>query len=359
MTTKDTPEVRRLKARVAMLERAISKMEEGHAEREHVREKIFGLRAQPAKPVRWAVREKSAAGKLPSTPVLILSDWHAGERVRAEETGGLNAFSADILRRRVATILYNALHLIDHHHNGSVDGVVLPILGDMVTGEIHDELTRTNDRGPLLSVLLVRDLLHEVIRVLANKYGRTFVPCVAGNHGRMDRKPQAKSFMERNLDWLIYTMLERDFATDTRITFYTPLANEAAFDIHGVRFLATHGHDLGVKGGDGIIGSVGPIMRGRVKIGQQRAAMGDDFDMLLIGHWHQYMILPGVVVNNSLKGYDEYAAKVLRARPAPPSQALFFVHPKRGIVSHWQVAAQDVVPGALRGHGKHVTFNAG
>lgn len=355
---KESPEVRRLKARIAWLERALAKAEEASAEREYVRAKIFGLSEQPPKPPKWEPKKLEGSG-LPSTPVLLLSDWHAGETVSANETGGLNAFNAAILRHRVATVLYGAMHLIDDHHNGAIDGIVVPVLGDMVSGEIHDELARTNDRGPILSALLARDLLYAVIKALADKYKRVFVPCVAGNHGRLDRKPQVKSFAERNLDWLVYTMLERDFRDDVRVTFYTPLSNEAAFDVHGVRFLAVHGHDLGVKGGDGIIGSVGPIMRGRTKIGQQRAAIGDDFDILLMGHWHQYMVLPGVVVNNSLKGYDEYAAKALRAAPTPPSQALFFVHQKRGVVSHWQVFAQDTVPKRLRGHGKHATFSAG
>lgn len=353
-----TAEEKRLQARIKALEKALEKAEQARAEQEVIRAKIFGLSEQPPKPPAWRLTAEKS-GPLPVTPVLLLSDWHAGEVVKAAEVDGLNAFNSEILKRRVATVLANAKHILNDHIPDKKDGIVLPLLGDMVTGEIHDELARTNDRGPLLSVLLVRDLLYAFIRDLADTLGRVFVPCVAGNHGRMDKKPQAKSFMERNLDWLLYTMLERDFAEDKRVSFYTPLSNEAAFDVHGVRFLAVHGHDLGVKGGDGIIGSVGPIMRGRTKIARQRAAIGDDFDCLLMGHWHQYMVLPGVIVNNTLKGFDEYAARVLRAPPAPPTQALFVVHPRRGVVSHWQVAATSAVPNRLRGHGKNATFSAG
>lgn len=115
----------------------------------------------------------------------------------------------------------------------------------------------------------------------------------------------------------------------------------AFFDVHGVRFLAMHGHDLGVKGGDGIIGSVGPIMRGRAKMAAFCEARRTPFDTLLLGHWHQHMMLPGVVVNGTLKGPDEYTLGVLRARPEPAGQALFFVHPRYGITSHWLIRVED------------------
>jgi hypothetical protein len=40
------------------------------------------------------------------------------------------------------------------------------------------------------------------------------------------------------------------------------VANDVHYRVYGVRFLLNHGDMLGVKGGDGIIGAIGPIMRG-------------------------------------------------------------------------------------------------
>lgn len=51
--------------------------------------------------------------------------------------------------------------------------------------------------------------------------------------------------------------------------------------------------------------------------------------------------MPRALVNNSLKGFDEYAKDALRAVPSVPSQALFFVHPKRGITSRWSVLVDE------------------
>lgn len=348
----ESPETKRLKARIRMLEKALDRAEQARLGMEEVREAIFGLAAQPPRPPRWIERKPRPGTHTTGMPVLLLSDWHAGEVVKAAEVGGHNTFNRQILRERVNAILHNTIHLAKHHQvNAHYDGIVVAVLGDMVTGEIHDELARTNDISPLPAVLEVRDLLYTFISTMKATFGRVFVPCVAGNHGRTDKRMSAKQFSERNLDWLICTLLERDFKDDPAVEIVAPLGNEISFRVHDTKFFAVHGHDLGVKGGDGIIGPVGPIMRGRMKLGQQRAAMGDDFDILLMGHWHQYLVLPGVVVNNSLKGHDEYAAHVLRAKPTPPSQALFFVHPRHGITSHWQVFAElhGAKHGAKRG----------
>ena len=102
-----------------------------------------------------------------------------------------------------------------------------------------------------------------------------------------------------------------------------------------------HGDMLGVKGGDGIIGSLGPILRGEMKVGKQASAMGRHYDVLLLGHWHQHIMLRRIIVAGTLKGWDEFAAKALRAPPAPPSQPLWFVERSIGIVQSMEVYLED------------------
>ena len=52
--------------------------------------------------------------------------------------------------------------------------------------------------------------------------------------------------------------------------------------------------------------------------------------------------VPGLIVNNSFKGYDEFARLALRAPYSRPSQALWFTHPEHGITAHWQVYLEDL-----------------
>ena len=66
-----------------------------------------------------------------------------------------------------------------------------------------------------------------------------------------------------------------------------------------------------------------------------------DFDVLMMGHWHQYMNLGNVVVNGSLKGFDEYA-RTQRFSFERPRQALFIVHPEHGVTFSVPVYADNV-----------------
>jgi hypothetical protein len=138
-------------------------------------------------------------------------------------------------------------------------------------------------------------------------------------------------------EWNIYCSLERHFRRDDRVQFMIPGESDAYFKVSGQRFLLTHGDSLGVKGGDGIIGAIGPIMRGSLKVGRSEAQVGRDADWIIMGHWHHMLWLPGVIVNGALKGYDEYARLAIRAPYSRPSQALWFVHPEHGVTAKWEV----------------------
>lgn len=53
------------------------------------------------------------------------------------------------------------------------------------------------------------------------------------------------------------------------------------------------------------------------------------YDTLLVGHFHQLLMLPRLIMNGSVKGYDEYALGI-NVPYEPPQQALWMVHPAHG-----------------------------
>jgi hypothetical protein len=330
-----------LRKRIRALERELAQAAEKELTHQEVRETIFCLAETGYEPRLFDY--KLPVGH-PGTPVICLGDWHAGEVVRPDEIGHANRFNTTVLTRRVSRVVETAIGLAKQHlANGTYKAAYVPLLGDMVSGEIHDELSRTNEASLFQSIIIAADLLTSALLKLQEAFGRIHCPAVCGNHGRIDRKWQVKSFTVRNADWLIYQMVEarlRAMGVST-ITIDAPASNEVLFTVHNTSFLAVHGHDLGVKGGDGMIGPLGPILRGRYKMESQKAALGQRFDHLLIGHWHFSAMLPGVIVNGTLKGYDEFAAHVLRAKPAPPSQSMFFVHPRTGIASYWNIFGEE------------------
>lgn len=141
-------------------------------------------------------------------------------------------------------------------------------------------------------------------------------------------------------EWLIYCHIEQYFRNDPDVSVYVPNEVDAHFSIFGHRFMLTHGDTLGVKGGDGLIGALGPIARGAMKIGAQQRQIGRDFDTLLIGHFH-FSLPRGdatpVLVNPALMGHNTYAHLQLRVRASDPAQALAFIHPKWGFTAQWKM----------------------
>jgi predicted phosphodiesterase len=275
-----------------------------------------------------------------SVPMTIWSDWHYQEVVRPEEVGGLNEFNSEIAAARIRRLVDTTIDLARNHMGGAGSkyaGIVVCLGGDMITGDIHEELVMTSDRTTQQAINELTDLIASALERVANEFGRVFVPCVVGNHGRSTRKPRMKGRVYTSHEYVIYKNLERYFRKDDRIKFLIPGESDAHFKVFGWRFLLTHGDSLGVKGGDGIIGAIGPIMRGSLKVGRSEAAVGRDADWIIMGHWHQMLWLPGVIVNGALKGYDEYARLAIRAPYSRPSQGLWFLHPSWGITARWEI----------------------
>lgn len=289
-------------------------------------------------PPEWLSKLRTATTR--GIPVTVWSDWHYGEVIRKAETNGINSFNTAIAKARVQKLVDVTIDLaFNHMGNAKAEypGIVVCLGGDMIGGDIHEELANTNEVTTQVAMFEVADLLTAALLKMADAFGAVFVPCVVGNHGRGTRKPHFKGKVNTSNELVVYKMVAKRLENDKRFTFLIPPEADAFFNVFGHRFILTHGDNLGVKGGDGIIGAIGPIIRGTLKLHSSQAAIGKDFDTALICHWHTFIPLPEVIVNGALKGYDEFARLVLRAKPRAPSQTLFFVHPAHGITATWEV----------------------
>lgn len=293
-----------------------------------VRREIFKLSEQSSEPPQWLVRT-GKLDKSPGVPTLFASDWHWGERVNPSEIGGVNEFGIEIAHKRARQMVERTIDLLTNHMvNPDYPGIVFALGGDMVTGDIHEELSVTNELEIMPTVMDLSGVLIWCIETLADQFGRVFVPCVTGNHGRNTKKMRAKGRNHTSFDWLTYVMLERHFQRDDRIRFFIPDGPDALYQIYGHRYLLTHGDQF--RGGDGMIGALGPILRGDHKKRSRNNQIDMGFDTMLMGHWHQLIQLQRVIVNGSLKGYDEYAY-ANNFGFEPPQQALWLTHPQHGI----------------------------
>jgi hypothetical protein len=273
------------------------------------------------------------------TLVVMLSDTHFDEVVLPEEVEGLNAYNREIAVLRLNKWTENVVKLARDYLSGvTYDGIVVMLGGDIFSGDIHEELAQTNEDTMLGSLLYWAEQLSASLSLLGDEFKKVHVASVVGNHGRMTRKPRMKLRAKTNFDWLLAKMIERNFKDDKRFTFQIPEGADVLVEIYGQGHLMTHGDQ--VSGGGGIGGIYPPIMRMRARKSQRYLATQTNFKTLWLGHWHQYISTPSMIVNGSLKGVDEYAF-INNFSFEQPQQALAIVDPQKGITIQAPVFCQD------------------
>lgn len=288
--------------------------------------------------------KKDVKKSLTGIPVLFLSDIHFDEVVDPAQIGGVNKFNHEIGVKRIQHTFQSAIDLCMNYMNKPVyEGIVVALGGDMLSGNIHEELAETNEAPILQSAIDLTELLYQGIKALADKFGQVFVPCVVGNHGRMHRKPRAKNRVKDNYEWIIYQSLAQRFALDKRITFMIPNGSDAIFKVFNKTFLLTHGDQF--RGGGGISGIFSPLFIGQARKAKRQQAVHQPFDVMMIGHWHQYIHTESLIVNGSIKGLDEYAYQGNFGYERP-QQALFIVHPQHGITYRMPILCDGYEDGA-------------
>lgn len=325
-----------LQARIRLLETELAQARKAKIDIETVKSEIFKLRDEFQDPPEWIIKTKKTK---PSAGVatLFLSDLHWGEVVFPSEVNGVNEYNLEIAEKRLYTIVEHAVDLVKNHvTNNGYPGIIVFLGGDMVSGNIHQELKETNEKPIMPVVLHLGERLTQVLRTLADEFKNVHIAGVYGNHGRNTMKPTAKQSAFESFDWLIYRMLMWKLDDDKRFTWNIPEGSDAFQEVYGHKYLLTHGDQF--RGGDGMIGALGPIIRGDHKKRSRNAQIDLDYDTLCMGHWHQLVQMQRVIVNGSLKGYDEYAYKG-NFPYEPPRQALWLTHPEQGLTFSMPVYA--------------------
>jgi predicted phosphodiesterase len=298
-------------------------------------ERVAAYSGRALKPPKWMARPPRK-GEKTATLVTMLSDCHFDEVVNPAELGFRNAYSRAIAEMRLARYFEQVVRLSRDYLTGmTYDGVVLCLGGDLISGDIHEELSQTNEAQALDTVLHWSSKIAGGIELLADEFGKVHVPVVVGNHGRRTRKPKAKGRARDNFDWMIGQLIARHFDRDSRVTFEIPDGTDCMVKVYDTTILLTHGDQ--VSGGGGIGGIWPPIMRMAAK-----KRVRHQFDFVMMGHWHQLIMAStaGLIVNGSLKGEDEYAA-TMNFAPERAQQAMFTVAPHYGVTFSAPVIVDD------------------
>jgi transposase-like protein len=278
--------------------------------------------------IPWQAAKPSRSERL-QHPIMVLSDIHHGEVVDPAAMNGMNEYDSEISLRRQQKFFESGVHLLKKHLVANYPGVVLAMLGDMIGGEIHLELLRTNDRDLPETIMELSASLEKGISYLADELGHVHCVCVVGNHGRTDMKPQMKRKVTRNYDWLIYSIIARSMRGDDRVTWSISKSSDQILRVANTDFLFTHGDQF--RGGSGISGLLSPMMLGQHRKSKRQQSAGQPYKYMVMGHWHQLTLgMQSIIVNGSIKGYDEYAFDK-NFDFEPPQQALLVVDERRGL----------------------------
>jgi len=301
---------------------------------------LTALDAINVSPAPWA--EVPAPGKEHhGIANLLFSDLHLDEVVNAAEMRDKNCYNREIALRRMKETSANTVKMARDYITGiKFDGLTIWVNGDLVSGNIHEELQRTNDSMDVIDTVdYWVDPICALLEQQADHFERVHVVVSGGgNHGRSQRKPPAKGAVRSNFDWLTMRIVHRQMKNDSRFTWNMSESLDVRETQYTHRYFMVHGDDF--KGGDQIAGAVRPVMMGDYRTLTMEIMDGEPYDTMLVGHFHQYSTLPRAIINGSLKGYDEYAKRA-KFRPEEPKQAFWVTTPENGPSFHLPILSRD------------------
>lgn len=314
---------------------------EARAELDETRKLVDFYEAARKTPIRipqWQVRP---GGKGHHGIVMAqMTDWHLDEVVHPDEVLNLNAYNADIAKIRIGRWTDRVITLPRDYVRGiEIDGLVIPATGDLFTGEIHAELKESNERRILESLLYWQEPVMASLDLLTREYQKVSVYTVVGNHGRLAQKSVFKGRVYDNVEWLFWSIIRdrmKDRGSPIEINVSTSM--DMNVPVYGRNHLLTHGDQF--KGGTGISGAFAPLSLGSHRKGKRQSAAGMPMETMVIGHLHQLINIPGVIMGGSLKGMDEFAFGI-NVPPADAAQALWITAPERAQVVWMPVYVQN------------------
>lgn len=263
-------------------------------------------------------------------PTISFSDWHFDEQVFPAQIQNANGYNREIAERRLKNYFNNTVAVSFQFLSGfRYPGIIWPWLGDIFSGNIHEELRNTNADVMLSSLLHWTGPIVAGARQLADAFGKVYIPVVVGNHGRNSIKPIHKMRVRDNFDWLFAQVVARELADDKRITFAISEAPDMTYSAYNTTYHITHGDQA--RGGTGIAAQWSPLMLLAVrKLKRVR------FDYLVCGHWHRLGSFLKIRANGSGVGYNEYAFNN-NFDWEPPQQDFWLTDPQRGIVCDFPI----------------------
>jgi hypothetical protein len=288
------------------------------------------------RPVAYAAPK----GKVVEESLLKMwSDWHAGEVVDRERMRGFNAYGWEEFKRRLEQDTKQTLKLAGMMQQGGwrFEEAVVPMIGDLVSGTIHELERHSDTRNIVECVVDTAGVAAQQLQRYAAAFPRVRAFSVSGNHGRLGdaRRVQQKD-PTRSWDALIGLVVQKLLARQENLVVHVPYAYAVMFDVQGFTFLAQHGHDIKSWNSIPHYG----INRYVTNINALEAARNQAIHYFLLGHFHTAtsLTIPSgeFLINGSLIGGTEFGLNAL-GKVDRPMQWMAGVHRTHGMTHRWPV----------------------
>lgn len=229
--------------------------------------------------------------------IVSLTDIHTG----IEIDNAFNKFNESILRKRFNTYLQKILEVRERHNSQNC----YVIIGEVVSGIIHNNLRIENNLDLMQSFKLVATLISDFLTELSKYFNHVHVYINEGNHSRISPNKE-DSIQGENVDVLVPFYLKARLQLIENIFIHENEVMEeiAMFEVRGNIVMSAHGDN------------------DKVSNVVQKFTMLFDVkpDLVYLGHRHtnamETVYDTKVIQSGCLSGTDDYAlSKRLRNKP--------------------------------------------
>jgi hypothetical protein len=271
----------------------------------------------------------------PCSVVYPACDWHIGAVQHASEIEGFGEYSPEIAETRIMNCAQRITDWVTLHRNSyNVPEMVIIGMGDLISGDIHEELRRTNEWPSPVQAVNAGALFAKWIAFQAARYEKVRVEFItADNHARLTKKPQCKEEGMNTFNYVVGAFAKEALSRHGNIEFNIHPVHETVITVANRQYLCSHGHDVQGWAGNPWYGHDRKTARestARLQIIMQDIALSKKigFHKRLFGHWHTPISLPMYWGMPSTSGTDAYDHKC--GRHSEPMMSAWFVHPRHG-----------------------------
>jgi len=325
-------QVLELQRQLAEKDRILDSYKRDHGQLEIFFDALIGT-IVPIDPLPLIYTPSFEKGSSPVEAVVQITDGHMGAVQEADEVEGFNEFDPVICRSRQLDYINRFCKHTDRKRlSHDINTCHAIVTGDLISGDIHQELQVTNAFPVTVQVVEAAKVLSEQLTILCQNFESVVVHFIgADNHGRLTKKPQAKQEGYNSLNYLVGVLAQAYVKKFPNLEFNIYPMHEKVVTCLNRNYLITHGHSIRAWMGIpwySVERKVGKEAQARMQlIMDQKLKMSEvGFNKFIFGHFHTPIDTIMYSCSGSVQGTDAYDHAA--GRYAPPSQSAWYIHPK-------------------------------